>query len=99
MRVRVRTMRQLGRSLPQQERNSLPPFVGVLNINEYRDPELGRSIVRAQLFDPVKGADIEILPELTDAKLIWLEGTKLRLSGMERIDKAAYAQTWSVEVG
>lgn len=98
MRVKVRTMRQLGHMLPQKERNSIPPFVGVLNINEHRDLELGRAIVRAQLFDRVKGGDIEILPELRDARLVWLDGTKLHLSGLERVGQAAYAQTWSVEV-
>lgn len=97
MRVKVRTMRHMGRALPQQERNGMPPFVGVLSINEYRDPELGRSTFRAQLFDPVKGGDIEVLPELVDAKVVWLSGSKLRLSGIERINQAAFAQSWSVE--
>lgn len=97
MRVKVRTMFDKGRVLPQQERNSLPPHFGVLNISEHRDPELGRALVQARLLD-AKGAEVEILPGLTDARILWLEGSKLRLSGMERIDKAAYAQTWSVEV-
>jgi len=98
MKVKVRAMRKLGAAILQKEHNSTPPHAGVLSINEHRDPELGRAIVRAQLFDQVKGGDIEILPELSDARLIWLDGTKLRLSGTERIGQAAYAQTWSVEV-
>jgi len=97
MRVKVRTMFDKGRALPQQERYSHPAHVGVLNISEHRDPELGRALVRARLLD-AKGNEVEILPELNDARILWLEGSKLRLSGMERIDKAAYAQTWSVEV-
>lgn len=96
MRVKVRTMRKLGHSLPQQERNALPPVVGVLNIEEHRDPSLGRSVVRAQLRHLVEG--IEVLPDLVEARVLWLKDGQFRLAGIERVSDAEYAQTWAVEV-
>jgi hypothetical protein len=41
---------------------------------------------------------MDVLPELLDARLLWAQDNKWRLSGIERIDDVDYAQTWSVEM-
>ena len=96
MRVKVRPMRHHGRNLPQREHLALPPVIGFLAVNEQRDIELGRNTVRARLVDDKTGNDV--LPELSSALLLWADKNRMRLTGLERIDKADYAQTWSIEV-
>lgn len=96
MRVQVRPLRRQGRNMPSKEHMALPPSVGILAVNEQRDIELGRNTVRARLVDDKSGNDV--LPELTSANLIWVDKNRMRLTGLERIDKADYAQTWSIEV-
>lgn len=98
MRVRVRLLRQRGRLLHRAEHAELPGYVGDLSVAEFRDIELGRPVVRARLRDIQSGVRRDILPELSDATLLWAEQNKLRLSGFERVDDADYAQTWSVEL-
>lgn len=97
MRVKVRPMRRQGCNLRQAEQMALPPFVGELSVAEGRDIELGRPVVRARLLDVIGSAGCDILPELSDVQLLWAADRKLRLSGFEQVDKAAYAQTWAVE--
>jgi hypothetical protein len=89
-------MRRQGRNLPTKEQMELPPIVGVLSVNEERDVERGRNTVRARLIDDKSGNDV--LPELNSALLLWADKNRMRLTGLERVDKADYAQTWSVEV-
>jgi hypothetical protein len=89
-------MRHHGRNLPNKELMALPPIAGILEVNEQRDIELGRNTVRARLIDDKSGNDI--LPELSSALLIWAAKNRMRMAGLERVDKADYAQTWSIEV-
>lgn len=96
MKVHVRPLRRQGRNLPSIELMALPPIVGTLAVNEQRDIELGRNTVRARLIDDKSGNDI--LPELSGALLLWADKNRMRLTGLERVDKADYAQTWSIEV-
>lgn len=96
MRVNVRPARRQGRNMPNFEHLALAPVMGVLTVYEQRDIELGRTTVRARLVDDRSGNDV--LPELSGAQLIWADKNRMRLTGLERIDKADYAQTWSVEV-
>ena len=96
MRVHVRTMRRNGRNLPSKELMSQPPIAGFLEVNEQRDIELGRNTVRARLIDDKSGNDV--LPELSSALLIWAAKNSMRVAGLERVDSADYAQTWSIEV-
>lgn len=96
MKVQVRPMRSRGRNMHNRELLARPPFVGDLSVAESRDHELGRSVMRARLMDESSGNDI--LPELDDALLLWVSKNKLRFSGYERVEQAAYAQTWSVEM-
>lgn len=96
MRVQVRPMRRQGRNMPNKEHMALPPIMGMLAVNEQRDIELGRNTVRARLIDDKTGNDV--LPELSSALLLWADKNRMRLTGLERVDKADYAQTWSIEV-
>jgi hypothetical protein len=97
MRVRVRPLRQNGRNLNRDELKDIPPHVGFLKIGESRNYELSRPMVRAQLLDAVSGVETDVLPELCDARLLWAEDKKMRLTGTERVRDADFAQTWSVE--
>lgn len=98
MRVRVRLLRRHGRLLHKTEQSELPGYIGDLSVAEVRDVELGRPLVRARLRDIQSGTKVDVLPELSDACLLWAESDKLRLTGFERVDDADYAQTWSVEL-
>ena len=44
------------------------------------------------------GTEADLLPDLSDARLLWAENNRLRFAGFERVDNANYAQTWEVEV-
>jgi hypothetical protein len=96
MKVQVRRMRRQGRNLIGKDHLTLPPFVGVLSVQEKRDIEQGRNTVRARLIDDKSGNDI--LPELNGALLLWASKNRMRITGLERVDKADFAQTWSIEV-
>jgi hypothetical protein len=98
MKVKVRPMRHQGRNMHQKEMMERPPIVGELVVSEARDPELQRAVMRARLLDISKGTKHDLLPQLSDAQLRVFEGKTMRLTGFEQIDKAAFAQTWSVEV-
>jgi hypothetical protein len=97
MRVKVNTLRELGRNLPGQPA-SRPPFSGELRVCAERDPELGRDVVRARLLDISQGTRVDLLPDLSDAQLLWAERGQMRLTGVERLGGVSYAQTWSIEV-
>jgi len=98
MRVKVRPLQMNGRSLRRDELRDLPPHVGVLKVAEARDYALSRPLVRAWLLDIMVGTETDVLPELSDARLLWAEGNTLRFVGFERIEDVNYAQTWAVEV-
>lgn len=98
MRVLVRTLRLRGRNLTRDDLQTGPRHEGYLSVVEKRDIELGRPVVLARLVDSKSGIETDVLPELSDARLLWVESGKMRLTGLERIDKADYAQTWALEV-
>jgi hypothetical protein len=98
MKVKVRVLRKLGRHLHRPEHETTPPVVGELSIAESRDAELSRTIVCARLTDLLSESGFDLIPALIDAQVIWAVDNKLRVSGIERIEKAAYSQTWSVEL-
>lgn len=98
MRVKVRTMRQAGRNMHRGEMSLLPAHVGELRVKEEHDHQLCRQVLRARLLDLSQGIGHDILPSLTDARLIHAADGKLTLIGTERVDMAEYGQTWSVEL-
>jgi hypothetical protein len=97
MRVQVQTLRLRGRHLNRDELLDFPPYLGSLKVAEARDPDLARPVVRARLIDTL-GTETDVLPELCDARLLWVDGQKLRLTGFERIEAVDYMQTWVVEL-
>ncbi|ADU99287.1 hypothetical protein [Alicycliphilus denitrificans] len=97
MRVKVKLLQHKGRALKRPELLDVPPFEGVLKVNEARDYDLSRAVVRARLIQATSGLQTDVLPELSDVRLVWAEDNKLRLTGFEEVDGAAYAQTWVVE--
>ena len=97
MKASVKTLRLKGRNLNRDELKDVPAFVGLLRIREERDRELNRTMVCAQLLDPTSTADQDLVPMLVDASLVWGEANKWRITGIERLDDADVAQTWSVE--
>jgi hypothetical protein len=98
MKVKVMLMRKLGRNMPQKEQHDAPSVTGRLSLDEKRDPELGRTVMRAQLRSLLQEQGAELLPDLNDARVLWIDGSRMRLSGLERLENASYAQTWAVEL-
>lgn len=72
--------------------------MGKLRIAENRMHALGRSVLCATLTHVTDGLDTVLLPELTDAQVIWAEDNRMRVRGTELIDGAYYAQTWDIKV-
>lgn len=97
MKVKVRLLRKLGCHLLRVEHDTTPPVVGELSISESRDNESSRTLVCARLTDARSESGTDLIPSLINAQVIWAEKDKLRVSGIERVEKAAYSQTWSVE--
>lgn len=98
MRVKVRLLYCQGRLATHSPGAEPPRHVGELSVSESRDLKLERTSLRARLLDATRGTGADVLPELYDARLIWLQGNQWRITGYERIDDVAYAQTWAVEV-
>lgn len=98
MKVKVRTLRHQGQSLNQDDIRKLPPRVGELRVIEERDPALHRQVLRARLLDITRDAERDILPALSDARLVFAADGKMTLIGTERNERVEYGQTWSVEV-
>jgi hypothetical protein len=98
MRVKVKTMRKAGKNLHKGDLALQPPFMGQLRVKEEHDPVLQRQVLRARLVDISRGTEHDILPTLTDARLIHAADGKLTLIGTERVDLAEYGQTWAVEL-
>jgi hypothetical protein len=99
MRVKVIPLREMGRSMKRDAVAKVPKYVGDLSVEEERDHELGRPVVRARLMDVTSGVEADILPRLGDVRLLWARKETMRITGFERIGGVDYAQTWSVEVG
>lgn len=97
MRVKVIPLRRDGVDLKIKELRDEAPHVGMLRVEEARDPRLSRQVVRARLLTP--GTDKDVLRELVDARLLWADDGKMRLTGFEQEGAVSYAQTWSVEMG
>ena len=94
--ARVRLLREHGRLIRRAPDEPWPAYIGELLVKERRDAPLRRQVLQARLFDINEGTNAELLPELMDVRLLWVENHRMRLTGFERIDGADYAQTWSV---
>lgn len=98
MKVDVRPVNVCGRPLPKSVRQRQAASRGELRLAENRQHSLGRIVISATLTDDAGGTGTALLPELLDAQVIWIDGTTMRLRGVELVDGAFYAQTWDVTV-
>lgn len=98
MRVQVLALRKNGRNLDKSQLEGVPPRVGELRVREMRDIELNRPSLQARLFDPTKTGEADLLPALEDARLLYVEGNRIRITGIERLAEADVAQTWDVKL-
>lgn len=98
MRVEIRPMSRRGKVLKKAEREALPPARGKLKIFENRIHALGRTVRVAQVLSITADAEVELLPELLDAEVLWLDGDVVRIRGTELVENTAFGQTWHVRV-
>lgn len=98
MRVEVRPLNVQGVPLPASQHKRLPASVGKLRIAENRLHRLGRVVLCATLTSISDGLDTELLPELTDVQVIWVEDGFMRIRGIEQVGGVQYAQTWNLTV-
>ena len=52
----------------------------------------------AQVLSTTGDTEVELLPELLDAEVLWLDGTVIRIRGIEMLDGTAFGQTWHIKV-
>jgi hypothetical protein len=98
MKVKVRRMRKDGVLVPSPDDPKSASYAGLFSVEETRDHVSGRALLRARLTKVAPDLTTDVLPELMDARLLLVKGSKLRMHGFERIGAAEYAQTWSIEV-
>lgn len=98
MLVDVRPINVSGRPLPTSLRKKEPACRGKLEIVEDRNHRLGRVVLCATLIHATDGRDTELLPELMDAQVIWLNDKSMRVRGVEDVGGTMYAQTWEITV-
>lgn len=98
MKVEVHCINRQGRPLPKSQRLSQPVCRGELKVFENRLHALNRVVRCARLVSLTDGLESELLPELTDAQLLWVDDRKMRFSGIETVDGTFYQQSWDVKV-
>lgn len=98
MKATVRPINVRGRPLRSVDRKASKLFVGRLQFREERSNMLGRAFVQAELISLVDGQHGQVLPPLVDARVLHMDGNKLRVTGMEVVEEQQFYQTWDVEV-
>jgi hypothetical protein len=98
MRVEIRPINLRGKPLKKAERDALAPARGKLKVFENRIHSLGRTVRVAQVVSATDGTETELLPELLDADVLWMEGDTIRVRGTELVDGTAFGQTWDIKV-
>lgn len=98
MKAEVQLVNEKGRAIAAKSRAAMPKYRGVLHINESRSQALGRICVTAQLLSPTDAALSLLLPELTDAAVLFLREGQMRVRGFEVMDGTQYGQTWDVKL-
>lgn len=95
MRFAIRLLRYQGRVLPWRQVVNAKPLVGDLRIAECMDPELKRSVRKAELFDPMI-VIAHARPTLLDVHIISMGPQVFTLAGFERVSGQELAQSWLV---
>ncbi len=98
MQVVVRPINVRGRPLLTADRKASRAFVGTLRMREERNNLLNRAYTQAEIVSPIDGALGMVLPPLIDARVLWLKGKTMRITGMEIVEAYQYYQTWEIEV-
>lgn len=98
MQVEVRPINIRGKALAKGEREKSPASRGRLRVSENRLHAFGRVVMCAKLVSATDGVETQLLPELLDAHLIWLDEKSLRLRGNELVDGILFGQTWDIKV-
>lgn len=91
-------MRRNGKLLTKRELGAERPRLGVLRVDEFRDYEQSRTLTRARLLEPNVNVERDVLPELIDVRMLYVEESRMRIAGVERLPHADVAQTWELEV-
>lgn len=98
MRFSVVCMRRAGVPIPKEKLPRQPVAVGELLVVEHTDASLGRMVRVAQLRNPTRPREGNLLPPLRDVQLLWVAPPGMTLAGFERIavDKTMtdFAQSW-----
>jgi hypothetical protein len=90
----VLRQRREGRVIPRHTMHIDADRVrGELRVSDGRDPLLRRSCRVARLVDPARLV-ADVLPPLKDATLLYVDHTRLVLTGFEQVLERDYAQTW-----
>jgi hypothetical protein len=95
MRVEIRPLYRNGAL--HSQRSTEAARQGDLRVGEHRDTRLGRAVTLARLVDPAR-EEADVLPELLDARLLWMREGEMRITGLQRGETADFAQTWHVRV-
>jgi hypothetical protein len=98
MKVAVQLVNERGRNIPAKERGAMRTYRGVLRIHEVRHQGLGRICVTAHLVCATDTTELDLLPALHDAAVLFLRDGRMRVRGFEVMDGAQYGQTWDVRV-
>ena len=84
--------------MKKAERDALAPARGKLKLFENRIHTLGRTVRVAQVLSSTSDTEIELLPELLDADVVWMDDALVRIRGTEMVDGTAFAQTWDIRL-
>ena len=98
MRAEVRPIYVRGVPLNARSREKLPASVGDLRVLEDRLHKLGRVVVCATLVGANDGLEQPLLPNIVDARLLYINDKTIRLQGNEEVDGVFFSQTWDVKV-
>jgi len=86
------------RGKPLFKKDLGPKCRGELEILENRLHTLGRAVSCATLKCTTDGLGTPMAEELIDARVLWLSGKAMRITGNEVIEGAQYGQTWDVRM-
>jgi len=99
MKVEVQCINERGRALYAAERRSLAPkHSGMLVLRPERRDILGRDSLVAHLHGTRNGQLRDVVPELLEAKVVWVRLNHIRMRGFEVVDDIEYAQCWDIKV-
>lgn len=102
--VDLRLVRKEGWVLPRFRSCMYRPVRGVLVLREEHQPDLMRTMRTARLLPEAGGPALADVLPLYDATLVWCDGTRMVLTGFERVQAFPgaqvidYAQSWDCEL-